>query len=169
MGALIGGFLVLFGLIWTGVMLTVSRGTAHAGGPAIVGTIMHSMTGLGVVILVIGLFLLITGIIRAKAKRQKAMDIFQRGTLTKGTVTFVDKNYGLLVNNKPIFSIVEFTFQDTGGKTYTSRKDNVSSDLVIRDRIAVGSPYALKYLPENPGSNILLLQDPASNQPGVSA
>ena len=162
MSVLIGGFLILFGVIWTGIILAVSRGVANSGAPAQVNTVMHLMMGVGAVIFAIGVLMLIFGLIRGKKKRQLAMDIFQRGTLVKGTVTFVDKDYSMLVNNKPIFSIVEFTFQDSAGNTHTARKTGVNSDLVIRNKIEVGGQVAAKYLPENPGLNVLLLQDPAA-------
>jgi hypothetical protein len=169
MGILVGGFLVLFGVVWTGISLVVARGAATPHAPAQINILLHSMTGLGVVILVIGALMLITGLIRAKQKRKLALEIFQRGTLVKGNVTFVDKDYSLLVNNKPIYSIVEFTFQDSAGKTHTSRKTGVNSDLVIRDRIEVGGQVAVKYLPENPEVNILLLQDPTAGGASASA
>lgn len=162
MGILVGGFLIFFGVVWTGIILAVSHGISSSGAPAQVNTTLQLMTGVGVAILVIGVFLLVTGLIRGKKKRKLAMEIFQRGTLVKGSVTFVDKDYSVLMNNKPIFSIVEFTFQDGAGRTYTARKTGVNSDLVIRNRIEVGGQVAAKYLPENPDINILLLQDPAA-------
>jgi hypothetical protein len=167
MGIIVGGFFVLFGVVWTGIAFTVARmtSTAAAGMPH---GIMNGMIGLGVVIFVIGAFMLVTGLIRAKKRNKLAMEVFQRGTLTKGNVTFVDKDYSLLVNNKPIYSIVEFTFQDSAGATHTSRKSGVNSDLVIRNRIEVGGQVAVKYLPENPDTNILLLQDPSATSASAS-
>ena len=167
MSVLIGGFFILFGLVWTGILMGVAHSTG-AMAPASTVKMLHGMTGLGVFFLVLGVILLITGLLKAKARAKKAKDIFQRGTLAKGTVTFVDKNYSLLVNNKPIYSIVEFTFQDGSGKTHTARKDSVESDLIIRDQIVVGGQVALKYLPEDPDQNILILKDPTSNDVSAS-
>jgi hypothetical protein len=163
MGVLIGGFFILFGLVWTGILMAVAHSTS-AMAPASTVKMLHGMTGLGVFFLVLGVILVIIGLIKARGRSKLAKDIMQRGTAAKGTVTFVDKNYGVLVNNKPIFSIVEFTFQDSSGKTHTSRKGNVNSDLIIRDKIEVGSQVVLKYLPDNPESNILILKDPTSNE-----
>jgi hypothetical protein len=163
MGIIVGGFLILFGAVWTGILLTVSHATSSAARGAVNGVI-NPMMWLGVVIFAIGAFMLVAGLIRAKKRSRLAMEIFQRGTLVKGTVTFVDKDYSLLVNNKPIYSIVEFTFQDSAGKTHTTRKTGVNSDLVIRNRIEVGGQVAVKYLPENPEANILILKDPNAQQ-----
>ena len=167
MGIIVGGFLVLFGAVWTSIAWVVAHKTSSAA-PGMVGGIMNGMIGLGVVLFAIGAFMLISGLIRRKKNAKLAMDIYQRGTLVKGNVTFVDKDYSLLVNNKPIYSIIEFTFQDSTGKTHTSRKTGVNSDLVIRDRIEVGGQVAVKYLPENPDTNILLLQDPSVGQAQMS-
>ena len=168
MGILVGGFLILFGVVWTGILLTVSHGVSSSGAPPAIHTMLNSMTALGVVIFAIGAILLIAGLIRRKKSNKLAMEIFQRGTLVKGNVTFVDKDYSLLVNNKPIYSIVEFTFQDSQGQTHTSRKSGVNSDLVIRNRIEVGGQVAVKYLPGNPDVNILLLQDPTAGGANAS-
>lgn len=48
----------------------------------------------------------------------------------------------------------------TLGAPHTSRKTGVESDLVIRNAIQVGSEVALKYLPEKPDTNVLILKDP---------
>ena len=167
MSILIGGFFIIFGLVWTGILMAVSHATG-AMAPASTIKMLHGMSALGVFFFVLGVILLISGLLKARARSKKARDIFQRGTLAKGTVTFVDKNYSLLVNNKPIYSIVEFTFQDGSGKTHTARKDSVESDLIIRDKIVVGSPVALKYLPESPEQNILILKDPTSSDLSAS-
>jgi hypothetical protein len=101
---------------------------------------------------------------RSKAKKLKALaeKIFALGVPAEGTITFVDKNYSLLVNNKPIYSIVEFKFRDGSGTERVSRKNNVESDLVIRLKLEVGSKVNIKYLNENPEQNIMLLQDPSA-------
>ena len=170
MSVITGAFLMLFGAVWTGILMTVSRSTASVrGAPAQIGNMLHMMTWLGVVLFAIGAFLLVTGLMRAGKNKKKALLIFQTGTATKGRVTFVDKNYSLLVNNKPIYSIVEFTFQDARGNTITSRKPNVSSDLVIRNQIEVGREVPVKYLPDSPQDNILLLADPSAIPPSAAS
>ncbi len=74
----------------------------------------------------------------------------------------------MLVNEKPIYSIVEFTFRDSSGMEQTGRKEDVDSDLVIRNRIEVGGEVSIKYLPENPKENILILTDPRSGEQEAS-
>jgi hypothetical protein len=167
MGILIGGFFIVFGAVWTGILLLIEHLSVHE--PPATLKVLHGMFWVGAAVFVLGVIMLISGLIRARARSKKAMDIFRRGTATTGTVTFVDKNYSLLVNNKPIYSIVEFTFQDSSGKKHTARKDDVESDLVIRNKIEVGSPAVLKYLPENPELNILILKDPAVADAGGPA
>jgi hypothetical protein len=68
----------------------------------------------------------------------------------------------LLVNNKPIYSIVEFKFRDSAGVERVGRKNDVGSDLVIRLKIEVGSKVQVKYLNENPNQNILMLPNPGA-------
>ena len=148
MGIIVGLVFIVFGLVMSGIVMSVARNLASAGTgmPEVVTTTLHGVIALGFVMCGVGVLLLVTGL-----------------------RTFADKNYSVLVNGKPIFSSVEFTYQDSAGKPHTGRKDNVNSDLVIRDKIVVGSLVAVKYLPENPDKNILILEDPTANQPRASA
>lgn len=161
MSVLIGGFLVLFGAVWTVILWMVSRSVAPSA-PASIATMLQSMLWLGYGLAGLGALLLVIGLIGRRGRSKRATEIFQRGTLTRGKVTFVDKDYRVLVNNAPIFSIVEFTFQDSRGDTHTVRKTGVNSELVIRNRVQVGGEVAVKYLPENPDANILVLADLAA-------
>ncbi len=163
MGILIGGFLFIFGLVFFltggGISLVsqVFSGTLEVN---LMNLNVLVFGGLGLFFMVLGLFLVING--RAKARKMNALaqKIFDQGIAAEGTITFIDKNYSLLVNNKPIHSIVEFKFQDGGGVERVGRKNNVSSDLAIRLKLEVGSRVQLKYLNEDPGQNILLFPDP---------
>jgi hypothetical protein len=163
MGILIGGFLFVFGLIF----FLVGGGISLVSG-LLSGTFQFGLTnintvvfgGLGLLFMVIGAIMLVGG--RAKAKKNKALaeKIFAMGVPTEGTITFFDKNYGLLVNNKPIYSIVEFKFRDGSGVEHIGRKNNVSSDLAIRLKFEVGAKVQVKYMNEDPAQNILILRDP---------
>jgi hypothetical protein len=163
MGILVGGFLVLFGLIFflvgggIGLIgdLVSGRGVA---GP--MGLSHLVFAGVGGLILIIGLIVFLGSFIRLKKKKALAMLIYEQGVPTEGTVTFVDKNYGVLVNQKPIYSIVEFTFKDLSGQEQVARKNDVESDLVIRLKLEVGSKVQVKYLSADPKKNILMLPDP---------
>jgi len=165
MGILIGGFLFLFGLIFFliggGISLVsgLLSGNLNVGGANIT---MLIFGGLGLVFMIIGAVMFIRG--RGQAKKNKALaeKIFAMGMPAEATVTFVDKNYSLLVNNKPIYSIVEFKFRDGSGMERVGRKNNVSSDLVIRLKLEVGSKVQIKYMNEDPDQNILILKDPTA-------
>ena len=115
----------------------------------------------GAVMLIIGAILFLAAKREGKKAEAKAVNIYQNGIPGRGRVTFVDKNYSMLVNNKPIYSTVEFTFEDHLGRPHVSRKDNVESDLVIRAQIAVGSEVDIKFMAANPDENALLIRDPS--------
>ncbi len=161
MDILVGGFFILFGLGWLIVM----------GGMYIFGVntppdvslpwyMLVLWIGPGVVTLPIGTFLVIFGLVRSRKKKDAVEDLVKYGVGAKARVTFVDKNFRLLVNQAPIYSIVEFEFRDDKGNLFTGRKDNVNSELVIRNKIEVGSEVDIKYMPGDPSINGLLLVDP---------
>jgi len=163
MGVLIGGFLIIFGLIFFLVGGGIGFLSALLSGhfPTGVNLITQmAFGGTGFIILLIGVIMVVRGLAKAKKLKAKAMLIFERGVPAEGTVTFVDKNYSMLINQKPIYSIVEFKFRDGSGVERVSRKNDVNSDLVIRLKIEVGSKVQVKYLNEDPSQNILLLPDP---------
>lgn len=165
MGILIGGFLMVFGLLW----MAITGGIYFATASFVPGMSFPSIQFVpGPVLFVIGALMLVRGIFRARAVKGAIQKVVQQGVAARGSVTFVDKNYRLLVNQKPIYSIVEFTFRDAAGNMRTGRKEDVDSDLVIRNRIEVGSEIDLKYLPDNPDETILLLSDPRTGQASVS-
>ena len=116
--------------------------------------------GPGVVTLPLGVLLVIIGLVTGKKKKSAVVDLLKDGVNAKARVTFVDRNFYVLVNDTPIYSIVEFEFTDDKGSHYTSRKDNVDSDLVIRNKIEVGSEVDIKYMSGDPNINGLLLADP---------
>jgi len=165
MGILIGGFFFLFGLVFflVGGGITLVSGLLSGNLPMGAASInMFVFGGLGLVFMIIGAILFIRGRARAKKNKALAEKIFAMGVPAEATVTFIDKNYGLLVNNKPIYSIVEFKFRDGSGMERVGRKNNVSSDLAIRLKLEVGSKVQIKYLNEDPDQNILILKDPTA-------
>jgi len=120
-------------------------------------TLKYSL-GLGLIGLG-GLFLLmgIVIIIRSAKQMKKKIHIFNSGVETEGEVIYADKNYARLVNNTPIFSIVEYTYQDSSGNKYTRRVNSMSSEFVIRNQIGIGTAIAIKYEPEEPSKSVILL------------
>jgi hypothetical protein len=108
----------------------------------------------------LGLFFAFSGIVGTikQSKRNKLnQQIIQYGVAAQGTVTYVDKNYKFLVNNTPIYSIVEYTYLDSNGITHTRRVSNVNSELVIRQKIQVGSIINIKYSAQNPDESVVVL------------
>ena len=83
-----------------------------------------------------------------------AAEIMETGISTTAQVTFVDRNYRVLINNRPVYSIVEYVYQDDLGNKYSKRIDRVSSEAVIRNQIAVGSTVDIKYSSTDPSQSI---------------
>lgn len=165
MSILIGGFLFLFGLIFFLVGGGISLVSGLLAGNLRFGVAninVFVFGGLGLIFMIIGAILFFRGRALAKKNKVLAEKIFAMGVPAEATVSFVDKNYGLLVNNKPIYSIVEFKFRDGSGGERVGRKNNVSSDLVIRLKLEVGAKVQIKYLNEDPDQNILILKDPTA-------
>ena len=50
----------------------------------------------------------IRGRIKGSKQAKENLLIIQTGTSAEGTVTFVDKNYSFLVNQRPVYSIIEY-------------------------------------------------------------
>lgn len=111
------------------------------------------LAALGLLFIVIGL---ISRIKTAKQNKQ-ILHIMKTGIAAEGTVTFVDKNYAILVNKRPIYSILEYTYQDGSGIEYMRRIDNIPSDFVIRKNIQVGTKVAIKYASEDSSQSTILL------------
>ncbi len=152
---------LIAGLIFIGVGIFVYFiiGTAFADMPSMFGEMQTLLQyGMGGVFAGIGAIMTLGGLIGVMrgAKRSKLdSHIAQTGTETDATVTFVDKNYSLLVNNRPIYSIVEYAYQDELGNEYTNRLENISTDYVIRNKVEVGSKIRIKYLPAEPGQSVI--------------
>lgn len=108
--------------------------------------------GLGSVFFLGGLI----GFSRGRNKAKRLARIAQTGIAAEATVTFVDKNFLVLVNKTPIYSIVEYRYRDTSGNEHVRRVDNVSSELVIRNKVEVGGKVRIKYAQEDPGQSVLL-------------
>ncbi len=109
---------------------------------------------------VLGLLFVIGGLIgrsRRSKQQKQILHIMQTGIPVEGTVTFADKNYRVLINKKPVYSIVEYTYRDQSGQQYSRRVETVPSDYVIRNGIRVGSKVAVKYATEDASQSTILL------------
>lgn len=109
--------------------------------------------GLGLILGLVGMI----GLVRGSRRTKQNQHLMQTGVDAEGTVTFVDKNYALLVNEKPIYSILEYTYRDSAGNQHTRRLDRAPSDFVIRKQIQVGAKVAIKYSAQNPSESVILL------------
>lgn len=161
MAILAGIIFLLFGLGWTGMMLIfLVAGIAFTPETSIPWYLTALWFLPGGASLLVGALLLVIGLFKRKKKKEAAEELAKFGIDAKARVTFVDKNYYILVNQTPIYSIVEFEFRDGRGNVIIGRKDKVESDLVIRNKIEVGSEVDIKYMPGDPSINGLLLADP---------
>ncbi|NPV01783.1 MAG: hypothetical protein HPY53_10425 [Brevinematales bacterium] len=165
-----GKIFLFVGIILIGVAATVFfsvsganlnfHGMAYqqvSGQTAEIGTIIIKF-GVPGLLGVLGLIFLILGIsgMGKDAGRVKMMKyILQTGADAEGTVTFVDKNFRILINHLPIYSIVEYKFTDMNGQEYVKRSDNVSSEMVVRSGIAVGKKVKVKYLQTDPSQSVM--------------
>jgi hypothetical protein len=96
-------------------------------------------------------------LVRGNKQQKRNLYILQNGIEAQGTVTFVDRNWSVLVNKNPIYSIVEYTFPDKNGNQHTRKISNISSEIVIRKQIQVGSKIPIKYASENPGESVMVV------------
>jgi len=145
--------------IGTGIFVYFVIGAAFADAPTMLGELQTLLQyGIGGLFAGIGAIMTLGGLIgvmRGAKSSKLAGHIAQTGTETEATVTFVDKNYAMLVNNRPIYSIVEYTYQDELGNEYANRIENVSTDTVIRNKVEVGSKIRIKYLPAEPAQSVM--------------
>lgn len=168
MKTIAGGFLIVFGIGWLGILgLMYLVEYLTEGKSSFVMAEALVISAPGVITLLVGVVLFITGKLSDRKfdaqmaiKARQAEQIFHSGLSARGRVTFVDKNYAVLVNQKPIYSSIEVLFEDHLGRPHITRKDNVDSDLVIRAQIVVGGEIEVKYLAANPDENVLLIPDP---------
>jgi hypothetical protein len=99
----------------------------------------------------------VIGMIRGSKQMKVNQYIMQNGIPAEGTVTFVDKNWTLLVNKNPIYSIIEYTYTDSNGAQYSRKVTNANSNLVTRMGIQVGSKIPIKYSPQNPAESVIVV------------
>jgi hypothetical protein len=95
-------------------------------------------------------------LIKGKARREELRQIAATGTDAEGYITFVDRNYSVLVNNRPIYSIVEYRFRDYNGHEFVNRADNLDTNFVLRSGWQVGSSIRVRYLPKDPTKSAIV-------------
>ncbi len=152
----VGTILIVVGVIVfqsdTKVRINGQRANAEDSKTAI-SYVAGGLGGLGALFVIGGLF----SIVNARKQNKRNMYILQNGVDAEGTVAFVDRNYAILVNKNPIYSIVEYTYKDKIGQQHTRRVSTISSEVVIRKQIQVGSKIPIRYAPENPAESVMVL------------
>ena len=152
----IGRILISMGVFWIAfVMLFVIIGVF-----GLDNFMFYLFMGIGVVILIGGIWLSIKEKKWERESKEKAETLAKNGFPTRARITFVDKNYSVLVNQKPVYSIVECVFDDSFGNQHITRKEDVDSDLVIRAQLKVGDEIDILYMPNDPTVTGLLIKDP---------
>jgi branched-subunit amino acid ABC-type transport system permease component len=109
-----------------------------------------------IIMWVIGGLLILWGIItllRSRARMDDLKLIAANGVDTTGIVTYLDRNYSVLVNNRPIYSIVEYRYQDQMGREFVQRANTLKTELIIRSGLQVGSPIKVRYLAADPAKS----------------
>jgi len=94
---------------------------------------------------------------RAIKQQKQNAHILKTGVAAEAKVIFVDKNYSFLVNNNPIYSIIEYTYQGSYGQQHMRRIETFSSDTVIRKQIQVGGMISIKYATEDSSMSVMVL------------
>ncbi len=152
-------------LLVTGVLcfLFMGEGTVKVNGKISNDPAMKNLPRyiVGCVVGGLGLIFTLVAIIgQNRSKKQLARNqfILQNGVKTEGTFTFIDKNYAVLMNNKPIYSIVEYIYKDNLGTEHMRRITNFNSDIVIRKKMEVGSKIEVKYLSDKPSESVIVIQ-----------
>ena len=155
LGVGVMGFGALWLVIGGGIMLAGGSPDAAAG----TGRIFAWM---GLSILVVGLLAFAAGLLLDRARRGLAARIDAQGISATATISRVEPNWNVRVNGRPIYTIVEFAFTDSGGAPRQVRKTRLSADLVAGSRIAPGSQVEVRYLMDDPRRCGLVLTDESS-------
>jgi Na+/melibiose symporter-like transporter len=111
----------------------------------------------GAAFVVIGILTTTLTFVRLRRRASMATNVLETGIDTEGTITFVDRNYGVKVSGRYIYSIIEYKFTDLSNKEYVKKVTEASTEEVIRCKIEVGGTVKVKYLPNDPTQSIIML------------
>ncbi len=159
---LLGLFLVLFGAIFFFAGSGLSVASALFAGTLAGSPLMQRaiFAGFGFGIGLLGMVFLAVGLVKGQWRPGLAERILEAGFVADATITYLDKNYGLIVDDRPVYSIVEFTFRDSSGGEHKGRKSKVDTDLAARLDLRVGGTVRVKYLRDAPDTHMLILAGP---------
>jgi len=148
---------IFIGVVLCGVAALVYTKAPQSNDPFAGFVTCAIVGGLGLLFLLLGIVFL------AKSKQNAARlaEILSSGTPAEATVTYVDRNFRIRVNGQPVYSIVEYRYQDGAGMSHVRRITDASTDVVVRSGIAVGSKVEIRISRTDPSKSALILT-PAS-------
>lgn len=136
-----------------GSMMSTAPGMAQGALQSSQNIFTYVLVGIGALMSFFGLISLIRGGRSARMTQQ----VLANGVPGEGKITFVDRNYRLLVNNRPVYSIVEYVYSDGLGNQFMNRVNNANTEQVIRAGWQVGSSVPIKYLSEDPSKSAIVM------------
>lgn len=99
----------------------------------------------------------VISLIRGGRSSQMTKKVLEQGVEGQGTITFVDRNYQVRINGRPIYSIVEYTYTDSMGTQYVNRINDANTEFVIRAGWQTGVTIPIKYLSEDPQQSAIIM------------
>jgi len=154
---LIMGIIFIGAGLFAGQMIGSMMGSAPDLAQEAMGMSQNLFTYIFVGVGAVMAFFGVISLLRGGRKSQMNKKILQEGVEGQGTITFVDRNYRVQINNRPIYSIVEYSYSDGLGNQYVNRIDNANTEFVIRAGWQVGTVVPIKYLSENPQQSTLVM------------
>ena len=140
--------------IHSGAMRVHTSGTATALDPRVAAALPSIvLCGVGGLLVLWGGLALIVG----RTQQAEANRVLASGVDATAAITFLDRNWSLRVNGQPLYSIVEYRFQDSTGRDFVRRVDNIPSESAIRAGWQVGSQVQVRYLPQDPSKSVIML------------
>lgn len=138
------GFVAFFSINNSGASSAASGFGIDLGGMLLLPSLIPWI--IGGLLMLWGIALLVMGRVRNKELKEIAYG----GVNAEGIITFVDRNYSVLINNRPVYSIVEYRFRDQHGREWANRAGNIDTEFVIRSGWQVGSHIQVRYMPNDP-------------------
>lgn len=113
--------------------------------------------GVGGLLLLLGVPLFGLGLMQSAARRNEMQQIMTSGVEGQAAITFLDRNWSVRINGQPIYSIVEYRFQDSSGREFVRRVDDIKSEIAIRSGWQVGSQIRIRYLAQDPSKSGIMV------------
>lgn len=154
---LIMGVIFIAAGIFAGQVIGSMMGTAPDVAQEAMGMSQNLFTYIFVGVGALMSFFGVISLFRGGRRSQMTKKVLQEGTAGQGQITFIDRNYSVQINNRPVYSIVEYTYQDGMGNQYVNRVTDANTEFVIRAGWQVGTTIPIKYLSDNPQQSALVM------------